>query len=76
MDRGEVSLTERLKNKTLAFSASFTEGLRYIKATILGQVRKMKAKDEKEASEADLLTAKMQVDAANTAEESKKQLEN
>lgn len=36
-----------------------------------GQAKKLTAKNEREATEADLLAEKMQVDAANAAEEAK-----
>lgn len=38
------------------------------------QAKKMRARKEGEATEADLQTAKMQVDAANAAEDSKKRI--
>lgn len=38
------------------------------------QVKKLRAKNEKEASEADLVASKMQVDAAEEAEETKKRI--
>lgn len=41
---------------------------------VMMQVKKMTAKSEKEAAEADLQAAKMQVEAADAAEDSKNQL--
>ncbi|CAN6482312.1 unnamed protein product [Victoria cruziana] len=63
-----------VKKKSLAFLASVRERLQYIKAVIFGQVKFMKARNEKEAAEADLQTSKMQVDAANEAERTKQLL--
>jgi hypothetical protein len=39
------------------------------------QTKKLTARDEKEATEADLMAAKMQVEAADAAEEAKKRLD-
>lgn len=38
------------------------------------QAKRVKARNEKEANEADLITAKMQVEATNEAENKKKEL--
>ncbi|KAF3776217.1 hypothetical protein EJ110_NYTH48803 [Nymphaea thermarum] len=72
--RQEQSLGERAKRKSLAFFASVRERLQYVKAAMFGQVKFMKARNEKEAAEAELQTSKMQVDAANEAERTKQQL--
>ncbi|KAL3733042.1 hypothetical protein ACJRO7_022549 [Eucalyptus globulus] len=58
----------------LSFAVSVQEGLRYVKALLLGQAKKMRARNEREATEADLRTAKMQVDAADAAEDAKKRI--
>lgn len=39
------------------------------------QTKKLTARNEKEATEADLMAAKMQVEAADSAEETKKRLD-
>ncbi|XP_039135487.1 uncharacterized protein LOC120272676 isoform X2 [Dioscorea cayenensis subsp. rotundata] len=61
-----------MEKEGASFMASAKETWLNIRARIIGQ--KAKAKNEKEASEADLQTAKMQVQAADEAEEKKKQL--
>ncbi|XP_058069436.1 uncharacterized protein LOC131218722 [Magnolia sinica] len=71
----QLSLMSQLKKECLSLAASLQEGLRYIKAIIVGQVMKLKARDEEEAAEADLQTAKMQVEATDEAEHTKKQLD-
>ncbi|KAK3423450.1 hypothetical protein EUGRSUZ_F00437 [Eucalyptus grandis] len=62
------------KKECLSFAVSVQEGLRYVKALLLGQAKKMRARNEREATEADLRTAKMQVDAADAAEDAKKRI--
>ncbi|KAK8642695.1 hypothetical protein V6N13_012032 [Hibiscus sabdariffa] len=69
-----TSLMSRLKKDCLAFGISLQEGFRYVKATIVGQAKKLKAKDEKEAATADLQAQKMQVEAADEAENNKKRI--
>ncbi|KAL5705481.1 hypothetical protein ACHQM5_023779 [Ranunculus cassubicifolius] len=71
----ESSVLSSAKKGFLSFTTSVQEGFRHMKATIVGQAKKITARNEKEASEADLQTAKMQVDATNEAEETKKRLE-
>ncbi|XP_038715583.1 uncharacterized protein LOC120009186 [Tripterygium wilfordii] len=71
----DTSVASRLKKGWLWFTTSFRERIRYIKAIFLGQTKKMMAKDEKEATEADLQAAKMQVEAADDAERTKMNLE-
>ncbi|KAI5655062.1 hypothetical protein M9H77_32249 [Catharanthus roseus] len=70
----QVSAASGMKIGCLSFTTSLKETFRYIKATLLGQVKKLRAKNEKEASEADLVASKMQVDAAEEAEETKKRI--
>ncbi|GMI91024.1 hypothetical protein like AT2G38465 [Hibiscus trionum] len=72
--RQRTSLMSRLKKDCLAFGVSLQEGFRYVKATIVGQAKKLKAKDEKEAATADLQAQKMQVEAADEAEHNKKRI--
>ncbi|KAG9155110.1 hypothetical protein Leryth_011082 [Lithospermum erythrorhizon] len=64
----------RMKIGCISAATSFQETFRYVKALLIGQVKKLSAKNEEEATEADLLTAKMQVEAADAAENTKKQL--
>ncbi|KAA8528383.1 hypothetical protein F0562_035738 [Nyssa sinensis] len=71
----EMSAMSRMKKECLSFAVSLQEGFCYLKATIVGQGMKLVARNEKEASEADLQTAKMQVEAADAAEDSKKRLD-
>ncbi|KAM7514481.1 hypothetical protein LguiA_004064 [Lonicera macranthoides] len=64
----------RIKEDCLSFAVSVQQGFRYFKAILVGQAKKMRAKNEKEATEADLIAEKMQVDAADAAERTKNQL--
>ncbi|KAM1014301.1 hypothetical protein TB2_044125 [Malus domestica] len=64
----------RLKNDCLSFTVSLQEGFRYVKACFVGQAKKLTARNEKEATEAELQTAKMQVDAVDAAEDTKNQV--
>ncbi|KAH7669557.1 Fumarylacetoacetase N-terminal protein [Dioscorea alata] len=77
MERGgkeDDSWKTEIEKEGASFMASAKEAWLNIRARIIGQIQKAKAKNEKEASEADLQTAKMQVQAADEAEEKKKQL--
>ncbi|XP_041021969.1 uncharacterized protein LOC121263201 [Juglans microcarpa x Juglans regia] len=65
----------RMKKDCLWFSTSMQECFSYVKASFTGLAKKMTARNEREASEADLRAAKMQVEAADAAEETKKGLE-
>ncbi|OAY23167.1 uncharacterized protein LOC110606336 [Manihot esculenta] len=73
--RPGTSAMSRMKKDCLYFTVSLQEGFRYVKATILGQALKITAKNEKEATAADLQATKMQVEAADEAENIKKRLE-
>ncbi|KAB2628730.1 hypothetical protein D8674_033525 [Pyrus ussuriensis x Pyrus communis] len=66
----------RLKNDCLSFVVSLQEGFRYVKACFVGQAKKLTARNEQEATEAELQTAKMQVEAADAAEDTKNRLHN
>ncbi|CAA7387644.1 unnamed protein product [Spirodela intermedia] len=68
------SMESGLRKQGRSFFISMQESWRYMKAIFTGQLRKARARTEKEASEADLQTAKAQVEAADAAEEKKKQL--
>ncbi|XP_057975536.1 uncharacterized protein LOC131162931 [Malania oleifera] len=70
----ETSLMCRVKKWWACFAASLQEGFTYVKANLVGQGKKMRARNEREAAEADLQTAKMQVEAADAAETTKKTL--
>ncbi|XP_030542782.1 uncharacterized protein LOC115749898 [Rhodamnia argentea] len=71
---GTSSAISRAKKECLSFTVSLQEGLRYVKALLLGQAKKTRARNEREAAEADLWTAKMQVDAADAAEDAKRRI--
>ncbi|MQM23498.1 hypothetical protein Taro_056563 [Colocasia esculenta] len=70
----ETSTTLALEKEGRSLLISMQEGWQYIKAIFTGQVKKARARTEQEASEADLQTAKRQVEAADSAEEKKKKL--
>ncbi|KAL6317328.1 hypothetical protein AAG906_030081 [Vitis piasezkii] len=70
----QTSVTSRVKRDCISFFVSLQEGFRYFKALLVGQGKKMTARNEKEATQADLLTEKMQVEAADAAEDTKKNL--
>lgn len=53
---------------------SFQECLGYCKAFLLGKAKMLMARNEREAAAADLQTSKMQVEAADAAEEKKRRL--
>ncbi|XP_058221979.1 uncharacterized protein LOC131331985 [Rhododendron vialii] len=76
-DRGrpEQSAVSPVTRGFASFAASLQEGFGNFKALVVGQAKKMSARNEKESSEADLRTAKMQVEAADAAEDTKKRLE-
>ncbi|KAL0352441.1 UNVERIFIED_CONTAM: hypothetical protein Scaly_1632800 [Sesamum calycinum] len=63
------------KKRCLSLAASLGEGVGYLKASVVGLSKKLSAKTEKEATDADLQTAKMQVQAADHAEDIKKRLD-
>ncbi|XVE55635.1 hypothetical protein DITRI_Ditri03aG0174500 [Diplodiscus trichospermus] len=67
----ETSAMSRIRKDCLAFVVSLQEGFRYVKAILVGQAKKLKAKNEKEAAAAELQSQKMQVEAANEAEKTK-----
>ncbi|CAJ1971658.1 unnamed protein product [Sphenostylis stenocarpa] len=69
-----TSFGSRLRRSCLSFAASVQEGFRYIKAFFVGQVKTITARNEQEASEAELEATKMQVDAADAAEDIKNRL--
>ncbi|WMV40965.1 hypothetical protein MTR67_034350 [Solanum verrucosum] len=58
----------------LYFKTSCQEWFSYIKAFFVGQGKKMRAKSEEELTEADMVKAKMEVEATDEAEKTKKQL--
>ncbi|WOH02723.1 hypothetical protein DCAR_0522112 [Daucus carota subsp. sativus] len=63
-----------LKRAWVNMSATLQEHFRYFKASLYGLGKKVTARSEKEAAEADLQAAKMQVEAADAAEESKNKI--
>ncbi|KAL8490392.1 hypothetical protein ACS0TY_025561 [Phlomoides rotata] len=64
-----------LKTVCVSTTASIGEGFGYLKAAAVGLTKKLTAKTEKEATDADLQVAKMQVDAADHAEDIKNGLD-
>ncbi|KAF8404743.1 hypothetical protein HHK36_009632 [Tetracentron sinense] len=72
--RQAMPVMTRMKKDCLSFTTSLQQGFRYFKAFLVGQAKKMTARNEEEASEADLQTAKMQVEATDAAEDTKKRL--
>ncbi|KAL1540226.1 hypothetical protein AAHA92_24608 [Salvia divinorum] len=63
---------ERMKKGLVGFGASLGEGFGYAKAAVVGFTKKLTAKSEEDATAADLQTAKMQVAAADHAEDIKR----
>ncbi|KAF9687429.1 hypothetical protein SADUNF_Sadunf02G0092500 [Salix dunnii] len=57
----------RAKKECLSFTVSFKESFNYIKPIFVGRTKKVTARNEKEAG-AELKVEKMQVEAANEAE--------
>ncbi|XP_010530296.1 PREDICTED: uncharacterized protein LOC104806901 [Tarenaya hassleriana] len=74
MEESSSSARGRVKRGCLWFGVSLREGFLYVKAFLVGQVKKMKAKNEREATEANLTETKMQVEATDEAENAKKRL--
>ncbi|XVF64925.1 hypothetical protein PTKIN_Ptkin09bG0205700 [Pterospermum kingtungense] len=72
----ETSFISRIKKDCLAFGVSLQEGLRYVKAILVGQSKKLKARNEKEVAAADLQAQKIQVEAADKAETTKETIYN
>ncbi|CAH9053293.1 unnamed protein product [Cuscuta europaea] len=64
--------TSGTKKGCLSFTTSMLEYIRYIRAFFVGQAKKMTARSEEEAAEADLHASKMEVEAADAAEHIKK----
>ncbi|EXC01186.1 hypothetical protein L484_025564 [Morus notabilis] len=73
--RQDTSSTYRMKKDCLSFLVSLKEGFQYVKASIFGQAKKLTARNEREATQADLKAEKMQVDAANAAEDAKARIQ-
>ncbi|XP_052188168.1 uncharacterized protein LOC127798673 isoform X2 [Diospyros lotus] len=73
--RREESAASRIKKDCLSFAASLQEGVGNFKALVVGLGKKIRARNEKEATEADLQTAKMQVEAADAAEDTKRRID-
>ncbi|KAL5777435.1 hypothetical protein ACOSP7_010361 [Xanthoceras sorbifolium] len=71
----EMSALSRVERGCLFFTASVKEGFSYVKAFFIGLGKKVTAINEQEATKADLQTAKMQVEASDEAEETKKRLD-
>ncbi|GLU16057.1 hypothetical protein SLE2022_325070 [Rubroshorea leprosula] len=71
-----MSCVTPIKTNFLAFLVSLKERFRYVKAALLGLMMKVKAKNEREATGADLNSEKMQVEAADEDEKKKNELYN
>ncbi|XP_020600220.1 uncharacterized protein LOC110039483 [Phalaenopsis equestris] len=56
------------KKEALLFASSLKKGWQYVEAYFRGQAMSLTARTEKEASEAELQKAKMQVEATDEAE--------
>ncbi|KMT20561.1 hypothetical protein BVRB_1g005430 [Beta vulgaris subsp. vulgaris] len=74
MDQHESTILSNMKNGCLSFYIYFQECFSYCKAFVVGQGKKLLARNEKEATLADLQMAKMQVDATDAAENKKKHI--
>ncbi|KAJ7965873.1 hypothetical protein O6P43_015437 [Quillaja saponaria] len=72
--RSHETSTSRLKTNCLSFTVSLHEGFAYVKAFFVGLTKKLMAKNEREATEAELQTSKMQVEATDAAEDTKNRL--
>ncbi|XP_057442416.1 uncharacterized protein LOC130734124 [Lotus japonicus] len=72
--KNNTSFGSRLKKSCLSFAVSLQESFRYVKASFVGQAKVITAKNEKEASEAELEASKMQVEAADAAEDAKNKI--
>ncbi|MCD9640241.1 hypothetical protein HAX54_025427 [Datura stramonium] len=73
-DESAAKASSRLTKGFLYFKTSLLECFRYIKAFFVAQGKKMRAKSEEEVTEADMVKAKMEVEAADAAENTKKRL--
>ncbi|XP_034590745.1 uncharacterized protein [Setaria viridis] len=67
-------VASKVQREAAAAGVSVTEWLQHVKASFLGLVRKVTARSEQEAAEADMRAAKAQVEATDEAEARKKQL--
>ncbi|KAL4365685.1 hypothetical protein HN51_026114 [Arachis hypogaea] len=72
--KNKNSLFSRMKRGCLYFAVSVEESFRYVKAFFVGQSKVITARNEKEASAAELEATKMQVEAADAAEATKNKL--
>ncbi|OMO50818.1 hypothetical protein CCACVL1_30235 [Corchorus capsularis] len=70
----ETSAMCRIKKEILVFGVSLRKGYRYVKAYFVGLVRRLRARTEEEATAAELLKQKMQVDASDEAERAKEKI--
>ncbi|PAN23045.1 hypothetical protein GQ55_4G065900 [Panicum hallii var. hallii] len=64
----------KAQREAAAAGVSVHEWLQHVKASFLGLVRKVTARSEQEAAEADMMAAKAQVEATDEAEAKKKRL--
>lgn len=72
--RKETTAAARAQKEAAAAGISVRESLQHAWASFLGLVRKVTARSEEEATEADMRAAKMQVEATDEAEAKKNQL--
>ncbi|CAN6177320.1 unnamed protein product [Urochloa humidicola] len=64
----------KAQREAAAAGVSVQEWLQHVKASFLGLIRKVTAKSEQEAAEADMRAARAQVEATDEAEARKQQL--
>ncbi|KAH6796203.1 hypothetical protein C2S51_037189 [Perilla frutescens var. frutescens] len=70
----EETPLQRIKKWCVLLGASLEEGFGYAKGAVVGFTKKLTAKSEEDATAADMQAAKMQVAAADHAEDVKKSL--
>ncbi|OEL20292.1 hypothetical protein BAE44_0018689 [Dichanthelium oligosanthes] len=69
-----AAAASKAQREAAAAGVSVHEWLQHVKASFLGLVRKVTARSEQEAAEADMRAARAQVEATDEAEAKKKQL--
>ncbi|KAG2613340.1 uncharacterized protein LOC120704123 [Panicum virgatum] len=72
--RQQETAASKAQRGAVAAGISVHEWLQHVKASFLGLVRKVTARSEQEAAEADMLAAKAQVEATDEAEAKKQKL--
>ncbi|CAL5054072.1 unnamed protein product [Urochloa decumbens] len=72
--RKQQETAAKAQREAAAAGVSVNEWFQHVKASFLGLVRKVTARSEQEAAEADMRAARAQVEATDEAEARKKQL--